>query len=1286
MGVVYAARDRSTGEQVAVKVLTLDGEHDRRRFARETRVLAEVRHHGIIRYVDHGETPAGLRYLAMEWVEGETLAERLTRSGLSAREAVEVIRRIADALGEAHRMGILHRDLKPSNVMLPNKEIERVKLLDFGLARHAARTDVSMTGVLVGTPNYMAPEQAEGSRIIDARADVFALGCLLYKCLTNETPFAATDFNTVLARLLFSRAPRVRAKRPELPVELDALVARMLEKEPARRPANGSEVATLLAMLPALDVPMNAVPARAQAITASEQRLVALVVAGEVDEADADDPTVVLADPASRSNAPLLRTTIAAHGGAAERVGEDGLIASFAGAKSATDLALQAARCALAIRAIWPKTPVAVGIGWIAAQRRRRGSDLFTQTKMLLEPASAPMSARTLTTPGVTRRIPVMVDEMTSNLLDARFEVHRIGPLRALSGERELMGSARTLLGRPTPCVGRDRELAAIDGLWRECVTESVARFMLVTGPAGAGKSRLRYEFLQRLRDEGDDSEVWIARGDPTRKHAPFGLIGPLIRRVAGIVDGEPLEARQQKFRARVGRHVPPKNRERVTEFLAEIAGIPLGDGSDAHLLNTARQNTAVMGDQQRRAFEEWLVAECTASPVLIVIEDLQWGDVPSMKLVEAALRNLSDRPFLVLSFARPEVSESFPGLLRDYNAQELALPALPRRAAERLVDATLGDRVNAERRAQMIELAQGNVFYLEELIRSVAEGRGDELPGTVVAMVQSRVDELDAELRRVLRAASVFGRVSWRGGLIALLGGREKARIVDDLINELIDRELLSERDDARFPAERELAFRHGVMRDAVYALLSPEDRALAHRLAAGWLEAVGEENARVLAEHHALGEEPALAARWYELAAHQALEGNDYAATIDCVERATACGIEGERLGALKLLQAEAHKFRGEVADGVRVGFEAKELLAERSATWFNVVGELAQGVNRLRQPEVLDGLAAEMAAAAGSGAQSPEFMMASATLAVQLASAGRLSFARTIRDHLEAAFALAPPSGLVAGWVCRARSYIALFEGDAWTYLRESEAAREHFTSAGALRLAAGLRTAVGYAAMTLGRYEEAERELRDALKESQRLGIAAQITNIKHNLGLTVARLGRLDEGLALELEAATECVAQGDKRIEEGVRAYLAEIYYTLGDDEATYREAARSYEVGGEPAKALALAWMAEAKLAMGKNEEALELSGRAVGIFESVRGIEEGAMRVRLVRVKALRAAGATSEALAALDIALRELGERLARITDASARKSSLERLPENLEALRIAREFGREPPAIA
>ncbi|MBI4955101.1 MAG: serine/threonine protein kinase [Myxococcales bacterium] len=238
MGSVYRAWDRATGSLVAVKVMHTHAGAER--FAREVALLAGLDHPGIVRFVAHGTLPDGAPFLVMEWLEGESLSARVEREALTVAEALALGQRVGEALGAAHRAGVVHRDLKPGNVFLVARSLEHVKLVDFGIARvGGTREELTHTGVMLGTPGYMAPEQVQAAQTVGPAADVYALGALLFRCLTGRRLYESDNPLGILLRVLMEPPPRLRTLRADAPPALDALVGRMLARDPAARPADG---------------------------------------------------------------------------------------------------------------------------------------------------------------------------------------------------------------------------------------------------------------------------------------------------------------------------------------------------------------------------------------------------------------------------------------------------------------------------------------------------------------------------------------------------------------------------------------------------------------------------------------------------------------------------------------------------------------------------------------------------------------------------------------------------------------------------------------------------------------------------------------------------------------------------------------------------------------------------------------------------------------------------------------------------------------------------------------
>jgi len=246
MGIVYRALDQTTGAVVALKVLRKTDVASTQRFANEVEALERLSDPAIVRYVAHGVLDDGQPYLAMEWVEGESLGERLENGALSIPEVLALGTRIASALRAAHELGIIHRDIKPGNVLLPGGAIAQAKVADFGLSRFLGTPHTTTVGLGLGTPGYAAPEQVRGTDDLDERADLFSLGCVLFRCLTNTEAFAGAEALTVIAKLVLEEPLRAKALRADVPPDLDDLVARLLAKDRAKRPASARVVLAAL--------------------------------------------------------------------------------------------------------------------------------------------------------------------------------------------------------------------------------------------------------------------------------------------------------------------------------------------------------------------------------------------------------------------------------------------------------------------------------------------------------------------------------------------------------------------------------------------------------------------------------------------------------------------------------------------------------------------------------------------------------------------------------------------------------------------------------------------------------------------------------------------------------------------------------------------------------------------------------------------------------------------------------------------------------------------------------
>ncbi|MBI2894138.1 MAG: serine/threonine protein kinase [Deltaproteobacteria bacterium] len=255
MGIVYEARHVLLGKAVAVKVLKTEhgrDEHALVRFQREAQSAASIGNDHIVDVTDFGATPAGEPYIVMELLDGQDLAHLLAKTGpLPVGRALGIARQLARALEAAHAKGIIHRDLKSENVFLVDRDgKDFVKLLDFGISKiHEAGQDPHLTGtgVLLGTPRYMAPEQAKGEPDLDRRVDVYSLGVILYEMVTGRVPFLGRTSLEIVHKHVNVLPEPPRMLRPDLPEEVERVILHALEKDRDARPSSAAE---LLAALP----------------------------------------------------------------------------------------------------------------------------------------------------------------------------------------------------------------------------------------------------------------------------------------------------------------------------------------------------------------------------------------------------------------------------------------------------------------------------------------------------------------------------------------------------------------------------------------------------------------------------------------------------------------------------------------------------------------------------------------------------------------------------------------------------------------------------------------------------------------------------------------------------------------------------------------------------------------------------------------------------------------------------------------------------------------------------
>lgn len=943
MGNVLRARDLETGESVALKLLEGDAtELARARFQQEVETLAELRAPGIVAHLGHGFTKAGQPFVVMEWIDGEDLGARLLRGVLEVDEVLVLLRAVTAALVVAHRRGIIHRDLKPSNLMLRGGRIDQPVLIDFGVARRMLASTLTRTGALIGTPVYMAPEQARGERELLLSTDVFSLGCVAFHCLVGHPPFAADHIAAVLARILFEDAPSVRALRPEVPSNVAQLLARMLGRDPSVRPVDADALhAELLRLVPEPGRSPSSGSGSGELLGANdpvlEQQLFCVLVG--VPGPDDSFADTTLADVEQTDEFVLGEPVELAHtmGGRAERMLDGTIVAVFASHPSAGDRARVAAGCALELRRRWPGFALALATGRGHVQNGRAFGEAVERAHRLLDEATAG----------------VKLDELTADLLDGRFEIGEAHGVRELV--RELPGDGpRKLLGKPLPCLGRAHELGVLELTLRSCIDEREAHLVIVSGEPGCGKSRLRHEFVRRGVASHPSLLVLRGEGDPMTTGAPYKILGRALGSAAGLDHSLDPAAQRRAIADWVDRSSPPgtaSERESTVEFLTAMCGVSHAE-QRSPALRAALNDPSLMRERCLQAWVDLLRGALARGPVLVVAEDLHWGDRLTLEALLHTHALLGEQPLMILGLARSELFDGYPELRRELgrgrNRQRMRLTGLSRGACERLIrDALAGTLEPSDTLVErLIVQACGNALYLEELIRAAAQGGIDDFPSTVSAMLQARMEQLDRGARRTLLAASVLGQRFTVEALVPMLEGIDHASL-QLALERLIDAEML-EHQSARpgageGPARRELRFRHALLRDTAYLLLSPDGARALHRIAAEHLIARGSTDVMILAEHLFRGGLGEQAAGYYLRAAEQASAANALDEALRRAEKGLACTPTGEVAIYLAAIQTWALGWLGQWSTIVTLAESTLARLAPGSAWWSRCIAML-------------------------------------------------------------------------------------------------------------------------------------------------------------------------------------------------------------------------------------------------------------------------------------------------------------------------------------------------------
>jgi hypothetical protein len=1035
----------------------------------------------------------------------------------------------------------------------------------------------------------------------------------------------------------------------------------MLSKDAGGRPADARVVLDVLDTLdlaePATRTPVG--------LSSSERKIVSVIL-GRPRTDSGQATTLAVETVADSEDHSGVQTITRQFGGELVFLRDGALMTVLSGQGAATDQTAQAARCALLLKQERPDLRLSVATG------RAESSGHLPQV-----PIGGAIDRAAELLSGVEPALGIAIDELTAALLEQSFVVMRHMHGLALLEERSEQQASRLLLGKPTPFVGRNKELSWLERTLAECIEDSVARVVLVLGAPGQGKSRLRHELTAEVRAHGD-ARVLTARADPVGAGSALLLVRQLVRAAIGLHRGAPAGDQYARLCGYLTALCPGSDTGTLAEFLGELIDAP-SQARPSPELRAARNDPQIMSVWLKRSFGQWLKAECERTPLLIVLEDLHWGDAASVLYLGEALKALAGHPLMLLALARPEIQETFPKLWAAAEPQLMMLARLTPRAAERLVRAVLGDALPTNDVESIVSWADGNPFHLEELIRRAAEGGERLVPDTVLALIQTRLERLDPVARRCVRAASVYGETFWPGSVAEVLGSGTPLDEMQHALGRLLEQELITTSDASRFVAEREYRFRHGLLREAAYGMLTELDKRSGHALAGAWLERTGDKDALAMVQHFELGGQLERALPWLLAAAQTAADGGNVDHAIALAQRGLDAGAKGSARGRLHLVHVEASIMRGEWAETMRTSQAAAECFPPGTALWFKAhAGPLLAGTFLGDMAVTQQAVQTVLSVPLNDEATGP-YGLALFWVCQALLNISQLELAEGVMQRAESVAEARPDVDPVFRmWLHVARSFAQLLRGNLGTIevLAQTRELAERTGAAFGRALAAMYEVAAyaqtGHAASTAQAAEIAR-----AASEPTGLHVASEWASYFHALVYASRKTSRA-ELEARAIAPLRALVERGNHRLTVTAANLLA-LCLLLADDVAGAEKQAEFATSGARLPQELGttLAVRAHIELSLERPDQALELAERGLVAAESGIFPWTGSL-LRVSRARALHALGRVAEAHTAIAHARDTVLHIASTIARPELRESFLSNIDANALTLALASEW--------
>ena len=919
MATVYRARQESMDRDVAIKIIQrgLSDPAAVQRFQREARLIARLEHPHILPVYDF-DGAHDPPYIVMRFLEGGTLEDILARGMLPLDEVASVMRQLCAGLDYAHRQGVIHRDIKPSNILVDRDGNAFVS--DFGIARSAAGpTSMRLTqeGMVLGSVEYMSPEQVMGRRDLDFRADLYALGAMLFQMLTGRLPYVSDPPLGVLAMHMSAPIPSACALNPALNEAVDEVIQRVLAKKPEDRFRNAVEMSAALDAalgaaavgLPAtrdylremagLPAPGRALPEPTMGMPFTEHNK--QIVAAYINAAEFAEMVEAIADreTAYREMVALwegVERIVKQAGGVALSRTDSDMLAVWGVDAVREDDAERAVRAALEIQSVVRKQagmttedeqlPVNVGIhagmalvSPITQPDARTGA--YTVSGATISLSNRLMQSAygsILITHDVYRQVRGVFEVQPDLPLRVRGRAEGVPTYRVSAAKpRAFRPNTRGIDGIETRMVGREAELKRLQYALLNAVEDAETQVVTITGEPGVGKSRLMdtFDSWSELRPE----MFFLFRGRAAgTSNRPYALLRDMIAFRFQIRDDDSSREVVRKLEEgvdgmiRSARPAPPGEEVPVALTAHRIGHLCGYDVSASSFIQPLSGDPALLATQARKTFIDFVFYLARCDYVVFELEDLHLADDASLDLLNELFAFCANRPEdthlmvacaarLALYSRRPEWGRGQPFHTR------IDLQPLDRREARELVREILRKVTEVPRalRDLLVERAEGNPYYLEELVKMLIDDRvilpesdttwrveesrlgALKVPPSLAALIEARLDTLLAPERLVLLRAAVFGRIFFSGVLEAMdsadvANHGTGAHIADlpGVLEGLVRRQFIHAHEHSAFAGSGEFIFAQSLLRDVVYDLLLDRQRRIYHRATADWLSSL--------------------------------------------------------------------------------------------------------------------------------------------------------------------------------------------------------------------------------------------------------------------------------------------------------------------------------------------------------------------------------------------------------------------------------------------------------------